>query len=230
MSNPAPSTHATKDAKLYVYGASGHGKVVADIALASGYQIHGFIDDSPSSSGKQVLGLPVLGSFEWLAKRARQCEVAVALGVGNNHARYRVAEQCRRLDIPLITLIHPSAVISSSATIGRGTVLMARVVVNAEARVGESVILNTGAIVEHDCEVGNDAHLSPNSAMGGASSLGMRSWLGMGAVIIHGVSVGANSVVGAGAVVIQNLPDNVVAVGVPARISHGVVHAEEFRK
>jgi len=213
--------------ELYVYGASGHGKVVAEIALASGHQVHGFIDDSPSAIGRCLLGLPVLGGSEWLAQRARQCKVAVALGVGDNHARHRIAEQCRQLGVPLMTLIHPSAIVSSSAAIGNGTVLMARVVVNADATIGDGVILNSGAIVEHDCCVGNHAHLSPNSAMGGASSIGMLSWLGMGAAIIHGVCVGANSVVGAGAVVIHDLPDNIVAVGVPARISRRAAHAQE---
>ncbi len=223
LSNPPP----TKETELFVYGASGHGKVVADIALASGRQVHGFIDDSPSLTGKNVLGFPVLGGFEWLAMRAQQFKIAVALGVGDNHARRRVAERCRGLDIPLLTLIHPSAVVSSSAAIGNGTVLMAQVVVNADATIGDEVILNTGSIVEHDCQVGDGAHLSPNSAMGGAASLGMKSWLGMGAVIIHGVSVGTNSVVGAGGVVIHNLPDNIVAVGVPARICHRAAQTEE---
>jgi len=227
MNNSAHSDPPlTKETELFVYGASGHGKVVADLALASGRKVHGFIDDAPSSSVRHVLGIPVLGGFDWLAKRAQQFNIAVALGVGDNDARCRVAERCRALDIPLLSLIHPSAVVSSSAAIGNGTVLMAQVVVNADATIGDEVILNTGSIVEHDCKVGDGAHLSPKSAMGGASSLGMKSWLGMGAVLIHGVRVGANSVVGAGGVVIHNLPDNIVAIGVPARISRAAQTGE----
>jgi sugar O-acyltransferase (sialic acid O-acetyltransferase NeuD family) len=209
--------------ELYVYGASGHGKVVAEVALASGQRVLGFIDDAPFSTGERVLGLPVVGGREWLARRAQQSRITVALGVGDNHARSQVAKHCSELDIPLMTLLHPSAVVSSSAIIGNGTVAMARVVVNAEARIGDGVILNTGAIVEHDCAVGDFAHLSPNSAMGGASGLGRMSWLGIGAVIIHGVNVGHNTIVGAGAVVIRDLPDGVTAVGVPARVCHQAV-------
>jgi sugar O-acyltransferase (sialic acid O-acetyltransferase NeuD family) len=197
--------------KLYIYGAGGHGKVVAETALALGHLVSGFIDDDPSM-------------VEWLVRNARRSKLVVGLGIGDNRERYRIAQQCRRLDVPLVTLVHPSAHISPSAAIGNGTVVMAMVVVNAEARIGSGVILNTGVIVEHDCLVGEYAHLSPNSTMGGASSLGMMSWLGIGATIIHQVSVGGGSVVGAGAVVIQDLPDTVVAVGVPARICHRAVH------
>lgn len=213
--------------KLFIYGASGHGKVVAEIALALGHLVSGFIDDDPSMVSKHVLGLPICGGFEWLVRSAQHSKVIVGLGIGDNRERYRIGQQCRRHDIPLITLIHPSALISPSAVIGNGTVVMARVVVNAEARIGDGVIINTGSIVEHDCGVGEYAHLSPVSVMGGASSLGAMSWLGMGAAIIHRVSVGASSVVGAGAVVIHDLPDTVVAVGVPARICHRAVHIEE---
>lgn len=212
---------------LYIYGASGHGKVVAEVALALGHLVSGFVDDDPSMAGKHVLELPVCGGFEWLVRSAQHYKLAVGLGIGDNRERHRIAEQCQRLDIPLITLVHPSALISPSATIGNGTVVMATVVVNAEAKIGAGAIINTGVIVEHDCSVGEYAHLSPNSAMGGASSLGAMSWLGMGASIIHRVSVGAGSVVGAGAVVIQDLPDTVVAVGVPARICHRAVHIQE---
>jgi sugar O-acyltransferase (sialic acid O-acetyltransferase NeuD family) len=216
--------------ELYIYGASGHGKVVADVALVLGHHVYGFIDDNLYLIDKHVLGLPIFGGFEWMSKRARQTKLAVGLGIGDNRARQRVAQHCRELDIPLITLVHPSAIVSSSALIGNGTVLMARVVVNADAEIGDGVILNTGVIVEHDCKIGDYAHLSPNSVMGGASSLGMMSWLGMGAAIIHCVSVGTDCVVGAGAVVIKDLPDTVVAVGVPARICHRAISPEESTK
>jgi sugar O-acyltransferase (sialic acid O-acetyltransferase NeuD family) len=216
--------------ELYIYGASGHGKVVADIALVSGHHVYGFIDDNRYSIDKRVLGLPVFGGFEWISKRAQQTKLAVGLGIGDNRTRQHIAQHCRELDIPLITLVHPSAIVSSSALIGNGTVLMARVVVNADAEIGDGVILNTGVIVEHDCKIGDYAHLSPNSVMGGASNLGMMSWLGMGAAIIHCVSVGADCVVGAGAVVIKDLPDTVVAVGVPARICHRAISPEESTK
>jgi sugar O-acyltransferase (sialic acid O-acetyltransferase NeuD family) len=205
-------------ANIFVYGARGHGKVVADILQACGQRVCGFIDDGADSIGSQVLGLPVCGGFTWLKDRTQQTPVAVVLGIGKNEARKEVAERCRSAGIKLLTAIHPGAVVSTSARIGDGTVIMARAVVNPDSIIGECAVVNTGAVVEHDCVVGDYAHLSPNSSMGGAARLGALSWLGMSAAIIHGVSVGVGTVVGAGAVVIRDLPDRVVAIGVPARI------------
>jgi sugar O-acyltransferase (sialic acid O-acetyltransferase NeuD family) len=205
-------------ANIFVYGARGHGKVVADILQVGGQRVCGFIDDCAESVEPQVLALPVCGGFEWLKHRSQQTPVVVVLGIGKNEARQEVAERCRSAGIKLLTAIHPDAVVSTSARIGDGTVIMARAVVNPDAIIGECAVVNTGAVVEHDCVIGDYAHLSPNSSMGGAARLGALSWLGMSAAIIHGVSVGVGTVVGAGAVVIRDLPDSVVAVGVPARI------------
>ena len=204
--------------KIVVYGASGHGKVVADILIVGGSQVAGFVDDAPELVGSRILGLPVLGGAEWVKANAAQLQIA--LGIGRNYTRSKVAQQCVQAGAEVITAIHPSAMISRSAVIGAGTVVMAGVAVNPEAHVGAGVILNTCCVVEHDCVIGDYAHLSPNSAMGGAARLGASSWLGMGAVIIHCVAVGVNSTIGAGAVVVRDIPDGVVAVGVPARIIH----------
>lgn len=210
----------TRTGELYVYGASGHGKVVTEIAHGSGHQVRGFIDDDPALLDQHLMKIPVAGAFEYLVTRSQHSKVAVALGIGENSARGSVAERCAKAGIPLITLIHQSAIVSPSALIGNGTVLMAGVVVNADAVIGIGVILNTAAVVEHDCQIGDFAHLSPHSTMGGASQIGRESWLGMNASIINGIRVGAGTIVGAGAVVIRDLPDAVVAVGVPARICH----------
>ncbi|MGA3211888.1 MAG: acetyltransferase [Terriglobales bacterium] len=204
-------------ARVFVYGASGHGKVVADILTVQGIAVEGFIDDGPREDNEKVLGLGVLGDGHWLEATARREPVDVALGIGDNFARRRVA---RRLlyGIQLLTVVHPAATIARSAHLGAGAVVMAGSVVNPDAKIGTGAIINTGAIVEHDCQVGEFAHLSPHAAMGGCARLGECSWLGIGAVIIHNVAVGDYAIVGAGAAVIRDLDDGVIAVGVPARI------------
>ena len=220
MTYPIRTESWTQESELYVYGASGHGKVVAEIANSTGHHVRGFIDDNPALMNEHLMKIPVAGAFEYLVRRSLHSKVAVALGIGDNSARCSVAERCTKVGIPLIKLIHQAAIVSPSAAVGDGTVVMACVVVNADAVIGNGVILNTAAVVEHDCKIGDYAHLSPHSTMGGASQIGKMSWLGMSASIINGISVGAETIVGAGAVVIRNLPDGVVAVGVPARISH----------
>ena len=205
--------------KTFVYGARGHGKVVADILLAcNDATFAGFVDDSPGLQGTHVLGLPVLGNGRWLEEEIRKVRAIVALGVGDNYIRQQLAENCLAWGAELATLIHPAASVSSSAQLGAGTVVMAQAAVNPNARIGRGSIVNTGAIVEHDVVIGDYAHVAPNATMGGASSLGDYSFLALNAVVLQCVGIGSHSVIGAGSVAVRNIPDHVVAYGVPARI------------
>lgn len=206
--------------ELYVYGAGGHGKVVADVVLRADLSgLRGFIDDActkPQPAGP--LGLPLLGSGAWLAERAQRMRIAVALGLGDNRLRQRVAQRCLAWGIVLASPVHPRAAVAPSARLGAGTVIMAGAAVNPDATLGAGVIINTGAVVEHDNEIGDYAHLSANATTGGQVRVGALAQLGLGAVVLPRLSVGCGSIVGAGAVVVADLPEHVVAVGVPARI------------
>jgi sugar O-acyltransferase (sialic acid O-acetyltransferase NeuD family) len=200
---------------LVTYGAGGHGKVVAEILLASGQQIEGFLDDDPTLSGSLVLGFPVFRAAEWLRKNAG---ARVALAIGNNSQREKAAQQITTFGGKLITAIHPSAIVARSATVGSGVVIMPAAVLNPDCHVGDGAIINTGAIVEHDVKIGHYAHLAPRSVTGGGVEVGNFAQIGIGAVVLPGKRVGNYAVIGAGAVVIEDIPDNVIASGVPARI------------
>lgn len=205
--------------KVFVYGARGHGKVVADILLASGHhEVKGFIDDDESLSGSTVMGFQVIGGAERLRWEATNGNVGVALGVGDNGTRQKLAELCKSLGAQIVTAIHPSATVSKSAHLQQGTVVMAGAVINPCAELGFGVIVNSGAVIEHDVLIGDYAHVSPNAVMGGESRLGTLSHLGLGAVILPRVAVGSRTVIGAGAVVTHEMPDDIIAVGVPARV------------
>ena len=202
-----------------MYGAGGHGKVVADLLVSRGEsEFAGFVDDGEELWGMTVMGFTVLGGGGWLRREAGSSRIAVALGVGDNASRKWIAENSAYWDLEILTVVHPRAAVSRAARVGRGSVVMANATVNAEAMVGDGVIVNSGAVVEHDVKVGEYAHVAPNAAMGGGSSLGAFSHLGIGASVLPCVRIGARTVVGAGAVVVKNLPDEVVAIGVPARI------------
>ena len=200
-----------------IYGASGHGKVVADILQACGTRIEGFVDDDPQKSG-EMFGLKILGDARYLIERAGRGPVAVALGIGDNFDRCLIAERCVAAHVRLLTAVHPSATVAASAKIGPGVVIMAHAVVNPDAVIQRGAIINTGAIVEHDCNVGSFAHLSPKVAIGGNVQIGELSWLGIGVAVIPQVKVGTGSIVGAGATVVTDVDDWVVAVGTPARV------------
>jgi sugar O-acyltransferase (sialic acid O-acetyltransferase NeuD family) len=203
-------------ARLYVWGAGGHGRVVADAARAAGFELAGFVDDAPARVGGAVWGLPVIG-WAALVEAAAGGLARVALGVGDNAARARCHARLGAAGLAVATVVHPAAVVAPTARLGEGAVVFAGAVVNPDAEVGAGTIVNTGAVVEHDCVVGPYAHLSPNAALGGAVTVGARSHVGIGAVAIPGRRIGADVRVGAGAAVIRDVPDGLTVAGVPAR-------------
>jgi sugar O-acyltransferase (sialic acid O-acetyltransferase NeuD family) len=198
---------------VVVYGAGGHGRVVADAAVAAGFEVLGFLDDG-LPVGHEVLGWRVLGPLAWLKGRR---DVQVAHGIGANAGRARATEALDRDGTTLATIIHPAAVVSPHARVGDGVVVMALAVLNPGARVGRGAIVNTGAIVEHDVTVGEFAHVASNAALAGGARLEAHALLGTGANVLPGRAIGPRSVVGAGAVVTRDVAADAVVAGVPAR-------------
>jgi acetyltransferase EpsM len=199
---------------VYVLGAGGHGKVVAEAAARSGQVfVAGFLDEDPAKWGSQLSGLPVAGGLDALPPGA-----AVALGVGSNEARLALLGRLGERRIPVVTIVHPAATVSSGAQIGEGTYIGPGAVVHVDARVGRGCILNSGSVVEHDNVLGDGVHVSPNAALGGNVEVGEGSHVGLGASVLPGIVIGPWTVVGAGAVVTRPLPGGVSAAGVPARI------------
>jgi len=214
---------------LLVWGAGGHGRVVADLVLATGGRIAGFIDRDASRVGQAVgrLGQVVLHEADWVEKLLGGGDFpagagGVALGVGDNKAR----ADCRAAlptSVHLPPLIHPRAAVSPFAEIRRGAVVMAGAVVNTGSVIGEGAIVNSGSVVEHDCVVGDDAHVSPGAVLAGGVRVGRGAWVGAGSTVIQGVAVGEWAVLGAGAVVLRDVAAGSTVVGVPARPLRGEV-------
>lgn len=202
--------------RLWVYGAGGHGRVVADAAATAGFEVAGFIDDAVNSPGRTVSGKPVRTLEQVCASES--APVQVALGVGDNAARERVFRRIReKQTIGMPAIVHARAVVSASAHLADGVVVLALAVVNPDAKIGEGAIINSAAVVEHDARIGSFAHLSPNVGLGGSVSIGVRSHVGVGACIIPGIQIGDDVRVGAGAVVIRDVASGETVAGVPAR-------------
>lgn len=196
--------------KLIIIGASGHGKVIADIAIKNGYEIIGFLDDNEAI--KSILGFPVLGKVADVLKYQEVDEFVIA--IGSNTIRKKIAQQ---FNLKWATLIHPSAVIGMDVQIGCGSVVMANAVVNPSAKVGEHCIINTGAIVEHDNILEDYVHVSPNAALAGTVHVGERTHIGIGACVRNNLEIADDVVIGAGAVVVKDILEKGVYVGVPVR-------------
>ncbi|MBW2040300.1 MAG: acetyltransferase [Deltaproteobacteria bacterium] len=202
---------------VLIYGASGHGKVIIDIIEKEGkHKIAGLIDDNPQMQGKDFCGYPVIGGFEVLKEDVHH-SYRLILAVGDNRSRKRLWEMVKPLGYGLIRAVHPSAQIGQDVFIGSGTVIMANVAINPGARIGENVIVNTGATVDHDCIIGDYAHISPGTHLAGNVRVGELTHIGIGAIVISNVKIGKGSIIGAGTVVIEDIPNDVKAVGIPAK-------------
>ena len=185
---------------MYLYGASGHGKVIKEILEAQGMIVDGFIDDNPEID--MLCGLPVFHTME------DKDDIIVSIGV--NITRKKVAE---RLSCHFGKAVHPCAIVSPSAEICEGTVAMAGSIINAESVIGKHCIINTGASIDHECQLGDYVHISPHATLCGNVSVGEGTWIGAGTTIIQGVKIGRWCVVGAGSVVTKDIPDGYLAVG-----------------
>jgi len=201
---------------IVLLGGGGHAAVVADAARAQDWNVIGFFDDDPAAA---VPGLTHLGSIDRAVERLQSDlhEAGVHASIGDADVRRAWYEH---LNDPLreAAVIHPTAERSSSATIGSGVFIAVRSIVNARALIGRGAIINSGAIVEHDCRVGPFAHIAPGATLGGDARVGRSSLIGIGATVLPGVEIGERAIVGAGAVVTRDVPDNVVVIGLPARV------------
>lgn len=206
---------------LLIVGAGGHGKVVADAALAGGdWSEVAFLDDLyPQLDG--VVGCPIIGRVEDApAHLPHYAQTIVA--IGGNAERIDCLDWFEALGFEVVSVLHPTATLSGSACVGRGGLLAAGSVVNPDSSLGRGCIINTVASIDHDCVVGEGVHVSPGAHLAGGVRVGARSWIGIGANVIQGIRIGEDSTVGAGAMVHRDVLPGVTVVGVPASVVQGV--------
>jgi sugar O-acyltransferase (sialic acid O-acetyltransferase NeuD family) len=200
--------------RLALLGASGHGKVVADTAFCAGWDSVCFFD--AAWPGLQHNGpWQVQGDDMALMASLDQYD-GVIVSIGNCVTRWNLLHKMQQMGAPLVTLIHPSSVVSRYATLGPGTVVMAGAVINAGAVVGPGCIVNTGATVDHDCVLAEAVHVCPGAHLSGDVRVGQGSWIGVGASVKQGIVIGELVTVGAGAVVVAPVADRLTVFGVPA--------------
>lgn len=195
--------------KLAIIGASGHGKVIADIAVKNGYKEIVFLDDNPNV--QECAGFRVVGTSEDVDKYP---DYDVIVAIGNACVREKIQKQVG--EDRLTTLIHPQSVISRRVTIGQGTVIMAGAIVNSDTNIGEGCIINTGASVDHDCNIGDFVHVSVGAHVAGTVIIGNGTWIGAGATVSNNIEIYGECMIGAGAVVVRNIRKKGTYIGVPA--------------
>jgi len=199
-------------ASLLVLGAGGHGRVVASTARAAGWQSIGFVDprwpELRDAGGWSVVGADA---------RSVGPGIAVIVGIGDNRRRMALLDELAAMGLPLATIIHPTAWLCPSVSVGNSSVVMAGAAANNGARIGRGVIVNTGAVVEHDCVLEDGVHVSPGAVLAGTVLVGAGAWIGAGATVRQGIRIGAGAIVGIGAAVVCDIPPGETWVGVPAQ-------------
>jgi sugar O-acyltransferase (sialic acid O-acetyltransferase NeuD family) len=226
---------------LWILGAGGHGRVVADAAAASAkFAEIVFFDDaatlaptSPSApsapSAPRVARWPLRGDTEAFFAQPTGAATSIErhIAIGDNGVRDRLVRRCEASQLKLATVVHPAAVVSADATVGAGAFIAAAAVVAPGADIGIAAIVNHGASVDHDNRIGRAVHIGPGAHLGGNVTVGETSWIGLGAALRHGVRVGRAALVGAGAVVVADVTDAARVVGNPARPLTDPAHAAD---
>ena len=195
---------------MYLYGASGHCKVIIDaITSTQKLTIKGIVDDHPNE--EVLYGIPVFNTKEFETFSDKNIIVAV----GDNSTRKKIVAN---LAADYLIAVHDKAIVSAHAIIGKGTVIMPAAIINSGAFIGQHCIINTAAVIEHECKIGNFVHVSPNATLAGGVKVGEGTHIGIGAIVIQGINIGKWVTIGAGAVVIRDVPDYAVVVGNPGKI------------
>ena len=202
--------------KLAIVGAGGHGLVIGDMAHELGWSKIDYFDSDSNKKIPPEIG-HIVGSDQLLIDNIHQYE-GVIIGIGDNLIRWRWHQELKNLGANIVSIISKDAIVSKYCYIGTGTVIMPGVVININTKIGESCIVNTGAKVDHDCLLGNGVHVSPGVTLSGAVTIGDISWVGSGASVKNNIKIGAHVIAGVGAVVVEDVADEAIIIGNPARL------------
>lgn len=200
---------------IAILGASGHGKVVAEIAELTSWDEVVFFDDA-FPSVKKVGVWPVKGTTEDMVADIDMYTAAI-VAIGDNKIRLEKSKYLLSKGFNLGILAHPRSTVSKYAEIGIGTVVMAGAIINPFTSIGLGSIINTSCSIDHDCVIAEGVHVSPGAIVAGGVSIGEMSWLGIGSVVKQGIAISDSVIVAAGAVVVNDVPCNVIIKGVPAK-------------
>lgn len=206
--------------EVIIVGSAGHAKVIIDIFEKEGStKILGLLDEV-KSIGEKTLGYPIIGKEEDLPnliKRHPKCQLFIA--IGDNWVRSSVKDRINALlpNMKFANAVHPSAQLGKNVVLGEGIAIMAGCIVNSDTSISDFVIINTKASVDHDNELSRFSSIAPNATTGGNVSIGEYASISISATIKHGISIGANSLIGAGSVVLNDIKDNTLVYGLPAK-------------
>lgn len=187
---------------LVIIGAGGHGKVCAEIAMAMKKWKNIYFLDDCFPRVRKCLNFEIVGKTNDFNK-FKEADFFVA--IGNNKVRSEFLLTLEKLDINIITLIHPSSIISTYSKIGDGTSIHQNAIINTDSKIGRGCIINTNAIVEHENYIDNFVHLSPGVNLGGQVKIGEYTWLGIGSTVINNINIDHEVIIGANSLILSDI-------------------------
>ena len=206
--------------KIVLIGGGGHCKVVTStLKKLDNFEIVGIVDNYKEESF--ISRIKIIGTdndLKDIYQNGTQYALITVGSVKDNTKRRKLFDMAKEIGFKFPTIISSEAIVDESVKIDEGTVIMQGSIINIDSSIGKNCIINTGAIIEHDCKIGNHCHVAPGVHISGEANTGELSFLGIGTTIIQGIKIGKNVTVGAGSVVIKDIPDNVIALGNPAKI------------
>jgi len=195
----------------FIFGAGGHGRVIAELIQFNNCKVEAFIDDSPKSNLNNII--PIISS-DFLEKNEMRLSIIIA--IGDNFTRKKIS---KRLKTNIFfSCFHKNASISPSSIIDDGTVVMQNAIINSNTKIGKHVIINTATIVEHDCIIEDFVHICPSATLLGDVFVGEGTQICAGVIVLPGVKIGKWCIIGAGTIVLNDIPNGSIVVGNPGRI------------
>ncbi|MBI4056162.1 MAG: NeuD/PglB/VioB family sugar acetyltransferase [Elusimicrobia bacterium] len=214
--------------KVFIFGAGQNGTQAYHVLKHNTHiEVVGFLDDNPSKQDLTHCGLPVLGTLEEIPKLRSQGVWGALVAVGHNGVRKKISQQIESEGFTLVSAIHPFTFIDSPRSIAPGCIIEMGVTIHPEAVIGKGVFLGGGSIIAHHCQIGDFALIGGGVTFGGQVTIGPLAMVGVGTSLRPGIRIGAKSVIGVGSAVVQDIPDNAVAMGVPAKVTR-VLQPEEI--
>ena len=204
--------------KVLLVGAGGHCKIIIDSINREKYEIAGIIDNS-LPIGKTICGIKVAGgdseAVKWKEAGIINAIITVA---GNLEVRSKLIKTYEEIGFNMVSVIHPTAIISTRVSLGKGINVLAGSILNTDAVIGDYTIINTGSIVEHETVIKNNSHIAPGAVITGNCRIGSNTFIGANSVILPNIEVGNKCIIGAGSVVLNHVESNLTVAGNPAKI------------
>lgn len=205
--------------KIVIIGAGGQARIVYEIcSFDRNLEVVAFVDNVIHGKDEQIMGIPVVGDHSVLPKLIKDGVKSAIVAVGDNQIRAAHFKKLSDMGLEMVNVIHPTAYIAPSAKLGNGATIAVGAIISTKAKIGNNVIINTGATIDHEDEIEDHASVGPGCSIAGRVTIKKGAYLGIGSVVKEYVTIGENTTIGAGSVVLEDIPDNVVAVGIPAKV------------